>query len=139
MQIPGLEPTLTPNPEGRPFWAALAEHRLVIPRCDACGRAFFYPRALCPHCGSRDVYWFPAAGRGTLYSFCVLHHSAVPGLSGALPLVTGLVDLDEGVRVTAFLIGFPEDPEQIRCGSLVEADYVDLPEGGSLLAFRPSS
>lgn len=137
MEITGLEPVLTPNPEGEPFWAAVAEHRLILPRCDACGRLFFYPRAVCPHCGARDLDWAPASGRGRLHSFCVLFHSGVPGLAEALPLTTGLIDLEEGVRVMAYLVGFPEDPEQIRCDTPVEADYVDLVGGGAVLAFRP--
>jgi uncharacterized OB-fold protein len=130
-------PLVSPSPDAEPFWKALAEHRLVVPRCGACERAFFYPRVLCPRCGSRDVYWAGASGRGTVYSFCVIHHSSVPGLADALPVVTGLVDLEEGPRVMAYLRGFPEDPEQIGFGSAVEVDFLDVPDGQTLLAFRP--
>jgi uncharacterized OB-fold protein len=138
MEIAALNPVLSPSPEGDPFWAAVAEHRLILPRCDACGRLFFYPRALCPHCGARDLEWVPASGRGTLHSFCMLFHSGAPGLAEALPLTTGLIDLEEGVRVMAYLVGFPENPEQIRCDTPVEVDYVDVAGGGAVLAFRPA-
>jgi uncharacterized protein len=129
----------SPSPDAVPFWKALGEHRLVVPRCGACNRAFFYPRVLCPHCGSRDVYWVEASGRGTVYSFCVVHHSSVPGLADAVPFVTGLVDLEEGPRVMAYLRGFPDDPEQIACGTPVQVAFVDVPEGQTLLAFTPRS
>lgn len=131
------QPLVSPSPDAVPFWKALAEHRLVLPRCGACDRTFFYPRTLCPRCGSRDVYWVGASGRGTVYSFCVIHQTSVPGLAEAVPLVTGLVDLEEGPRVMAYLRGFPDDPEQIECGTPVVAGYLDLEDGQTLLEFRP--
>jgi uncharacterized OB-fold protein len=130
-------PVVSPSPDAAPFWKALSEHRLVVPRCGACQHAFFYPRVLCPRCGSRDVYWVGASGRGTVYSFCVVHHSSVPGLAEAVPFVTGLVELDEGPRLMAFLRGFPDDPEQIRCGSAVTVEFLDVDDGQAVLAFRP--
>ena len=131
-------PLVSPSPDAAPFWTALSEHRLVVPRCGGCDTAFFYPRVLCPSCGGRDVGWSAASGRGTVYSFCVIHRSSVPGLDDAVPFVTGLVDLAEGPRVMAFLRGFPDDPEQIRCGAPVVVDFVDVDDGQAVLAFRPA-
>src|SRR6266508_1028866 len=37
------------TPEAKPYWNGLREHKLMLPRCRACHRAFFYPRVLCPH------------------------------------------------------------------------------------------
>jgi uncharacterized OB-fold protein len=133
-----IRPDVSPNPEGAPFWAALAEHRLDLPWCVDCDAAFLYPRVLCPACGSRDVVWRTASGRGTLHSFCVLTRPAVPGLREAGPLATGLIELAEGPRVLAFLRDFPEDPELIGCDVPVRAAYVDVPDGATLLAFEPA-
>jgi uncharacterized protein len=129
----------SPSPDSLPFWKALSEHRLVLPHCGVCDQSFFYPRILCPRCGSRDIYWVGASGRGAVYSFCVVHHSSVPGLAEAVPFVTGLVDLEEGPRVMAYLRGFPDDPEQIRCGTPVDVAYLDVPDGQTLLAFAPAA
>ena len=52
------------DPGTRPFWDAAREHRLSIPRCNACGRHHFYPRELCPHCHSDDLEWTDVSGRG---------------------------------------------------------------------------
>ncbi|HET8559612.1 MAG TPA: Zn-ribbon domain-containing OB-fold protein [Marmoricola sp.] len=136
MEVHGPGEVLHPSPEGTHFWQALSEHRLELPRCVTCGRPFFYPRALCPHCGSRHLEWFVASGSGTLHSFCVHYRSAVPGLQGAVPFATALVDLDEGPRVMGFLHGLPEDPDAIRCGTRVRAEYLDTGSGRTLLAFR---
>lgn len=132
------ELTLSPAPDGARFWEAAAEHRLEIPRCHACGEHFFYPRTLCPSCGSRDVGWVECAGTGVLHSFCIQYHSSVPGLTGSTPFVTALVDLTEGPRLMSFLVGVPADPDLITCGIDVRVDFHDLPDGHTLPVFRPA-
>jgi uncharacterized OB-fold protein len=132
-----LQPAILPSPDAIPFWDAAAAHRLEIPRCNACGSHFFYPRVLCPGCGSRDVGWTVSGGTGTLYSFCIQYRSTIPGLDKAAPFVTALVDLDEGPRLMSFLVGVPADPDRIRCGMAVRVDFHDLEAGRTLPVFRP--
>jgi uncharacterized OB-fold protein len=133
----GLQPVISVNDESAPFWEGLQRGELLLPHCHACDAPFFYPRVLCPRCGSRDLDWQRASGSGELHSFCVSYQSSVPGLSGGTPFATGLVDLDEGVRLMAFLVGFPSDPELIRCGTRVRARFLALDDGRSALAFAP--
>lgn len=132
-----IAPLLSPNPEGAPFWHALAEQRLKLQRCAGCGRLIFYPRGICPHCGGRDLHWEELSGRGTLYSFCVHYRTFLPALEPALPFATALVDLSEGPRVTGFLVGVPNDPDRIRCGIGVHAEFRAVADGIGALAFRP--
>ncbi|HEY4908260.1 MAG TPA: zinc ribbon domain-containing protein, partial [Methylomirabilota bacterium] len=40
------------NPETRPFWEAAAAGRLLIGKCKTCGKPHYYPRAICPLCGT---------------------------------------------------------------------------------------
>jgi len=134
-----LQPVVSPAPDAAPFWAATARHELLLPACTACDSAFFYPRVLCPRCGSRDLEWITASGTGTLYSFCVHYQSSERGLSDAVPFATALVDLDEGPRLMGFLVGVPDDPELIAVGGRLEVEYHDLADGHTLLAFRPLS
>ena len=131
-------PPLAPSPEAAPFWDACRQHRLVLPHCPACDRFFFYPRVLCPGCGSRDVTWRESAGRGEVYTFCIQHAARLPGFVGATPFVTAIVELAEGPRLMTFLIGVPPDPERIRCGMPVEVVFRDLPDGNVLPVFRPA-
>ena len=136
-------PVISPSPDGSRFWAALAEHRLVLPLCLECDLVFFYPRGHCPRCGSRSIDWTESAGTGTIYSFCVHYRSATPGLGEAVPFVTVLVDLDEGPRLMGFLAGSsedplagpPADPAEIQCGARVLARPLSLPDGRAALAF----
>ena len=56
------------NPETRTFWEAATAGRLLIGTCKACGKPHYYPRALCPFCGSDATEWVAASGRGAVYS-----------------------------------------------------------------------
>ena len=58
------KPLPTIDPDSAPFWAAAGEGRLDLPWCEACGRAHFPPRALCPHCHEARAAWKTAAGTG---------------------------------------------------------------------------
>jgi uncharacterized OB-fold protein len=129
-------PQISPSPDAVPFWDGCRDGKLVLPRCRACDRFFFYPRSVCPRCGSRDIDWIPVSGAGTLHSFCIQHHSGVPGYVGATPFVTALVDLAEGPRMMSLLVGAGTDPESIRIGSAVRVVFI---EGDSwpLPAFEP--
>lgn len=130
-------PQLSPSPEAAPFWEACRRHQLVLPYCTPCQRFFFYPRILCPGCGSRDISWRPSAGRGELYSFCIQYQSRLPGFAGATPFITAIIELAEGPRLTSFLVGVPPDAGSIRCGMPVAAEFISLPDGNVLPVFRP--
>jgi uncharacterized OB-fold protein len=90
--------------DSRPYWEGVARGELLIQRCDACGRAVFYPRSVCPHCSAGQLVWERASGHGTVYSCTVVHQAYGPFASQA-PYVVALVDLDEGVRMLTRLKG----------------------------------
>src|SRR5437763_1801725 len=53
-------------PEGADeFFDAAKDNRLLIQRCADCNAYQFYPRQVCVHCGSSNVSWAEASGRGT--------------------------------------------------------------------------
>lgn len=131
-----LRPVISPSPDAVPFWEAAARHALVLPHCLDCDEPFFYPRVLCPACGSRNLAWVTASGRGVLHSFCVQYHCDVPGLAEAVPFVTALVDLAEGPRMMGFLLDAPDDPEAISCDVAVTVEFVDLDDGYAAVGFR---
>lgn len=132
-----LQPQVSPSPDAVPFWEAANQHELRLPFCGACERFFFYPRTLCPHCGSRNVQWRSASGRGTLYTFCIQYRNPVPGLRTAVPFVTAIVQLAEGPRMMSFLVGVDPSPEAITCDMPIMVDFLDLDSGQSLPVFRP--
>lgn len=135
MSIP--RPTISLSPDAAPFWEAARRRELSLPWCERCEAFFFYPRTACPACGSRQISWRPASGRGRLYTFCIHHHPALPGFGDSLPFVTAIVELEEGPRLMTFLTGVAPDPGAITCDMPVVVDFVEVNDGHVLPIFRP--
>jgi uncharacterized OB-fold protein len=125
------------TPETQQYWDGLKEHKLMIQRCLDCDKPYFYPRVFCPNCFSKNVEWFQATGKGTLYSF-VINQRPAPGFQDDGPYVLAVVQLDEGPRMFSNLIGIDPDPEQISCDMPVEIEYDDVTEEVTLPKFRPA-
>jgi uncharacterized OB-fold protein len=126
-------PLPVPDGDTRPFWDAAKQHRLVLQRCLDCEKAIFYPRAVCPHCMSDRIVWFDATGRGTIYSFTVIHRAPAQFADG-VPYVVALIDLAEGVRMMSNVVDCP--PSDVRIGAEVEVVFDDVTPDISLPKFR---
>lgn len=94
---------IKPTAISRPFWDACRAHRLILPRCRTCARHFFPPDVACIHCWSTDWEWVPASGRGTLYSFAIVHRAPSPDFE--VPYAFAAVRLEEGVDLFSHVIG----------------------------------
>ena len=121
--------------ESAPFWAATQQRRLLIRHCQACGRSHFYPRHACPYCWSENCEWRPSNGQGRVYSYTVIHHHEAPPFKDLVPYIVALVDLDEGVRLTANLLECT--PEVVHVGMPVEVVYEPVTDQITLPQFRP--
>lgn len=128
-----------PRPEpteiSRPYWEACARHELLLQWCTACDRPQFYPRSVCARCGGSALEWRRASGRGTVYTYSVVHRAPDPAV--ATPYVVALVDLDEGVRMMSNIVGC--DPASVRVGMTVRVTFEDLGDGASLPVFSPAT
>ena len=91
-----------PSPQmsdvARPYWDAVAQGKLVLQSCSACGKVRHYPRLLCDACYSDAVTWLPSNASGTIHSWTVAHHAFHPAFAPELPYTLVTVDLAEGVR-----------------------------------------
>lgn len=117
------------------FFEGTRQGKLLVQRCTRCGRLRHPPTPSCPHCRSLEWESAPCSGRGALYSYVVVHHPQVPGFD--YPLVIGLVELDEGTRLVADLVGV--SPEAVRIGMALEAELVVVDDELTLPMFRPAS
>ena len=77
----------------------LANGELRFQLCGGCDRAVFYPRVLCPFCGSRELVWAVAAGDGVVHATTAMHPRDEE------PYNVCLVDLDEGFRMMSRVEG----------------------------------
>jgi uncharacterized protein len=90
---------------------------------------------MCPHCHSLAVDLVDLSGRGTLYSYAVLHHPRHPAFD--YPVLAALVELDEGIRLVTSLIDV--EPSNVAIGMRLEVTFVPAEDGRSVPVFRPST
>jgi uncharacterized protein len=123
----------------QPFWDAAKQGRFVLQRCAKCGTYNFFPKPWCIECGSRDLSWTDAKPSGTVYSFTVSRVVAMnyPGWEKELPVVMGLLDLDDGPRMYAQVIGCA--PEDVSIGMRVTACFEPLGNELVIPKFRPEA
>jgi uncharacterized OB-fold protein len=117
-------PLPEPSQESAAFWQAAREHRLLLRCCNACGKFWFPPSCICPHCLSHDIGWQEASGGGYVYSFVVFYRVYHPAFAKEVPYVVAVIELDEGPRLVSNIIGI--DPGLVRCGMRVRVTYDDV-------------
>ena len=109
--------------------AALTGGRFLIQRCSGCQQHVYYPRELCPHCGSGALELVAPAGTGTVYSVTTVRRK--PEAGGDLNV--SLIDLDEGVRLMSRVEGVPAS--DVRIGQRVKARVLQREGADALVVF----
>lgn len=130
-------PLPRPDDDTRPFWEGCLQGELRMQRCAACGQFRFTPRPMCPACRSMESGWVRMSGRGTIYSFVVVHPPVMPAFQDQLPMPVVLVELEENPELR--LIGNVREcaREQIRIGMPVEVVFEKVAEDVALPLWRP--
>ena len=123
-------PLPVPDRDTAPFWEAARAGRLRIQRCAGCGQNVFYPRSVCPNCLSQELSWIDCSGRGSVYSFTVVHRTSSE-FREQVPFTVGLVELEEGVRMMARL-----DLAEPAVGTPVKVSFERVSEELSLPHFK---
>ena len=114
----------------RDYQAFLDEGRFMLLRDRATGEAFFFPRVIALVTGSRDLEWFEASGRGTVYAVTVVQkRPPIPNYNVVL------VDLEEGPRVMSRVEGLA--PDDVNIDLKVQARVAQV-DGKGILLFDPA-
>ena len=116
------------------FFEGAREHRLLVQRCVGCAQLRHPPGPRCAACGSYEWNALEASGRGTVYSYVVVHHPQLRGIE--YPHTVALVTLEEGTRLVADLVDV--SPDDVTIGMPVEVLFVDHGDELTLPAFRPT-
>ena len=130
------KPLPEPSAVTRPFWDGLREGRLRLQRSRTTGQWVFYPRAVSPFGAGDELDWQDASGRGTVYSFTIARRPTAPQWEGETPYVIAIVELAEGPRLITNIVGC--DPESVRIGMPVTAEFTAVTDEVTLLHFRPA-
>jgi len=115
----------------------LRRHELIYQQCRACQNRFAPYQPNCPNCWSDDVEDCKSAGRGTIYTFSIVHRAPVPAYRPDLPYAVAIVQLTEGPYYTTNIIGCPVD--EIRIGMPVEVIFDDVTDQITLAKFKPAA
>jgi uncharacterized OB-fold protein/acyl dehydratase len=116
------------------WWQGIERGEVLIQKCRACGVLRHPPRPMCGGCQSTEWDTVQTSGRGTVYSFTVVHHPKFPGYD--YPLACVLVELEEGTRFVSNLVGCP--PEDVRIGMRVVLAIENVDDELRLPLFRPA-
>lgn len=117
----------------RYFWDGCKQGQLLIQRCTHCATLRHPPAPVCIQCHSFDWDTQQASGKGELYSFVVMHYPEVAPFDHPNPI--GLIELDEGVRLIAGLVGVNRDELQI--GQRMQVEFQTFDDDLALPMFRP--
>ncbi|PLP88067.1 DNA-binding protein [Pseudomonas sp. FFUP_PS_473] len=115
------------------FWEGCAQGQLLIQRCTACATLRHPPAPVCIQCHSFDWDTVQASGRASLYSFVVMHYPEVAPFDHPNPI--GLIELEEGVRLIAGLVGI--EREQLQIGQRLQVEFQTFDDALTLPLFRP--
>lgn len=122
-------------PEDRPFFEGLERGEICVPWCAACAGGVWPPRTRCPRCYAEVAGDKALSGRGSVYSFSVVHRGD-GALAGREPYVYAYIRLEDGPTIPANIVG--ADPSVVRVGSAVRlassAERADLPGAAFVLA-----
>jgi uncharacterized OB-fold protein len=129
-----VKPLPNVSPETKPFWDACKDGRLIIQRCNDCGKFQTYYRAFCCHCWSSTMTDVTANGTGTIWGTTVTYRNSTPAWAESVPYVMAIVELAEGPKVVTNVINC--DPEAVEVGMPVKVTFVAVTEDITLPYFE---
>ena len=102
-------------------------YRLEAGKCAGCGHVSFPPRIVCPSCRGRKFETIGLDDEGTLLTYTVVR-VASDKFSRETPFAVGIVELNDGVRVTAQIAD--ADPDELTTGRKVRMVFRKIQEDG---------
>ena len=104
------------DPISQAFFTHCGRGTLHLQYCPACALLRYPTTTACPWCAAAEYEWRPVSGRGSIYSYCEVHHPIAPQFRPFLPYLILVVELDEQA-------GAPNAEDGLRVtGNLVAAD-----------------
>lgn len=122
-------PSPIANPENKAFWEAAQDNRLILKVCNSCHETHYYPRTICPHCGSDSTVWVESLGLGEIYSYTVMRRGV------EVPFAMAYVRLNEGVSLLTHLTNC--DFDSIQVGQKVKVLFQETQDGQKTHLFEP--
>jgi uncharacterized protein len=135
-RTPVKKPIPVPDEATCPFFEGARRHELMLQRCGLCGTATWPVKPRCSNCFSAEIDWVPASGKGTLYTFTLMHQVYDPAFADEVPYNVSVVELEEGVRFTTNIVGCQN--ADLRIGMPLEVTFEDVTDEITLPKFKPA-
>jgi uncharacterized OB-fold protein len=107
-----------------------------LPRCEECGRLFFYPRLRCPWCLGRRIGYPTAPRNWTVRSFAWVLRPQSRSFDARVPILL-MAGTAEGVHLIAEAHGW-QPASQPRIGERVVLTSLNLTEGVAVPVYVPA-
>jgi uncharacterized OB-fold protein len=126
-------------------YQALGENKLIGSRCPACDKTYYPARPMCPVCKGGEMQGVEFSGKGKLAAYSIIYIAPTAmiqaGFDRKNPYCVAVVELDEGPRICAQLVGVDvKQPQAIHVGLPVTATFLARGEGEAaktFLGFQP--
>jgi hypothetical protein len=134
--LPPSMPAPAVTEDTRPFWEACRRRELVVQRCTSCGTFRHPPSPVCWRCRSFAHEWVAVSGRGSVFTYAVVHRAPLPALEASVPFTVVVVALDDapGVRLVSNLVDAA--PGELRVGLPVEVLFEEMSREATVPRFR---
>ena len=130
------KPVPVPDDVTKPFWDAANEKRLVAQFCHTCDRYQHPPERRCAKCGEEKLAFRQLSGRGTIYSWQVMHDTRIGLMQEYQPFIIAVVECDESPDVW-HLTNLPGSaPGQFEIGDPVTVEFEEIRPGKFLPQFK---
>ncbi len=126
---PGLpKPVASRDGLDGPYWEGLQEGRLLLQKCNGCGKFQWGPEWVCHRCHSFDLTYTETPAEGVIYSHQRVWHPVHPALKEQGPYVIVLVELPaaDNVRIVGNLVGDPH--QDLVIGAAVTGVFEHHPD-----------
>ena len=110
------------------YWREVPQRfRYEAKKCSKCGSISFPPRLVCPECGSRSFKDYVMKDTGKILTFTTIEVGH-PQFADQVPYTVGIVELDDGARITAQITDV--DPSKLKIGDKVKLEFRKIQDDG---------
>ena len=111
------------------YWREIPQrYRLEANKCQECNMIYFPPRLICPECRNRKLEETKLTDKGKILTFTIIR---VPPhqFKDQAPYIVGIVELDDGVKLTGQIVDC--DFDRIEIGMRVKIEFRKLYSEGA--------
>ncbi len=100
------------------FWEYCKEKKLMLQKCNNCGKVIWPYTISCPECLSFDIDYIQAEGKGKIFSYTIFYIPFHKEFKDKIPYVVAIIELSEGVKFMSNIV--TDDFSLLECGKDVE-------------------